>query len=87
MLASIADKDVGSTMGKNLRNIQQEFNMCPWKNTDNAFKKVYKDYPVPEEDSWRLPFLRKLLEQRREMMTCEEDTSTISSLVDSLCSS
>ena len=79
MLASIADKDVESTMGKNLRNIQPEFKMSPWRNTDNALKKVYKDYPVPEEDSWRLPFLRKLLEQRREMMICEEDTITIAS--------
>ena len=87
VLASIADKDVGSTMSKNLRNIQLEFNMCPWSNTGHAFKKLYKDYPVPEEDNWRLPYLRKLLEQRRDMMICEEDTSTITSLVDSLCSS
>ena len=87
VLASIADKDVERSMGKNLRNGQQEFNMCPWKNTDNDIRKESKDYPVPHEDCWRLPFLRKLLEQRREMMTCEEDISTITSLVDSLCSS
>ena len=85
--ANIVDKDAGSIMAKNLRNIQQEFDMCFWTNTGNAFKEEYRDYIVPEEDKWRLPFLMKLLEQRREMVTCEEDISTITSLVDSLCSS
>ena len=48
--ANIVDKDAGSTMAKNLRNIQQEFDMCPWTNSGNAFKKEYRDYIVPEED-------------------------------------
>ena len=81
------DKDAGSTMVRNLKNIQQEFNMCPLTNTDNAFKREYNDYPVPGEEKWRLTFLKELLEQWIEMVICEEDTSAITSLVDSLCSS
>ena len=72
---------------KNLRIIHQEFNMCPWTITSHGFKREYIDYQVPVKDKWRLHFLKKLLEQRREMVICEEDISTITSLVDSLCSS
>ena len=85
ILAKIAGSDIGSTTCKNLKNIQEEFNVCPWSNTASKFKREYKGYLVPPEDSWRLPLLRKLLDQRREMVTCDEDVGTITSLIDSLC--
>ena len=85
ILAGIVGSDVGSTTGKNLKNIEEEFQVCPWSNSTGTFKSVYKGYQVPPEDSWRLPLLRKLLEQRREMITCDEDTGAITSLIDSLC--
>ena len=87
ILAKIVGSDIGSTTCKNLKNIQEEFNVCPRVNTASIFKRKYKGYPVPPEDSWRLPLLRKLLDQRREMVTCDEDVGTITSLIDSLCSS
>ena len=85
ILASIAGTDGGSVTGKNLRNIQQEFERCPWTSSVQSFKKCFKGYMVPIEDSWRVPLLGKLLQQRKEMTICDEDTSTITGLIDSLC--
>ena len=81
----IVSIDHGSTTGKNLLNIEEEFNLCPWTRSPASFKKSYNGYQVPAEDSWRLPLLGKLLVQRREMITCGEETSTITGLIDSLC--
>ena len=72
-------------LGKNLANIETEFNLCPWTKSPASFKKSYIGYLVPPEDSWRLPLLGKLLAQRREMNTCGDETSTITGLIDSLC--
>ena len=85
ILARIAGTDGGSITGKNLRNIEDEFQLCPWTNSSETFKRCYKGYMVPTEDSWRLPLLGKLIGQRREMKFCEEETSTITGLIDSLC--
>ena len=85
VLANTSSADGGSVTGRNLRNIQQEFNLCPWTSSLVSFKKNYNGYKVPDEDKWRLPFLGKLIEQCREMTTCGEDTSTITGLIDSLC--
>ena len=85
ILARIVSTDRGSTTGKNLLNIEEEFNLCPWTRSPASFKKSYNGYQVPAEDSWRLPLLGKLLVQRREMITCGEETSTITGLIDSLC--
>jgi hypothetical protein len=87
ILASIAGTDAGSVTGKNLRNLQAEFSLWPWTNSVETFKKSYRGYQVPGEDSWRMPLLGKLLEQRREMFICEEDTITITGLIESLCMS
>ena len=85
LLAKVVGSDSGSVTGRNLANIEEEFNLCPWTKSPAAFKKSYVGYQVPPEDSWRLPLLEKLLVERREMSTCGDDTSTITGLIDSLC--
>ena len=87
IMARVAGSDGGSVTGKNLRNIQEEFNLCPWTSSVESFKRCYKGYKVPSGDSWRIPLLAKLLDQRTEMIICEEDTSTITDLIESLCMS
>ena len=47
----------------------------------------YTYYQVPDSDSWRLPLLTNLLEQRYEISACGEETETVDGLIESLCSS
>ena len=63
------------------------FNLDPRKDPAGLFKAKSIDNQTPAVDDWRLPLLRKLLAKRREFFTCEEDTSTIDDLIESLCAS
>ena len=85
MLASLVGRDAGSVTGANLVNIEEEFGLDPWVSSSAQLGEKYSCYSVPADDSWRLPLLVKLLDQKREMTICEENTMTISELIDSLC--
>ena len=70
-----------------MEHLREEFNLDPWTQHVSQFKAKYTGYTVPEVDKWRPALLKKLLDQRRDMDACEEDVETITSLIDSLCSS
>ena len=84
-MVNIAGRDVNSVMGKNLRKIEEEFEIDPWRASSGQLNQVYKFYPVPAGEEWRLQLLVKLLDQRREMAVSEERTKTVSELINSLC--
>ena len=87
VVARIVGRDNRSVTGINLMALKQEFNLDPWVRSAVCFKSGYVGYIVPEVDRWRLPLLRKMLNQRSEMVVCEEEVDTITDLIDSLCSS
>ena len=88
ILANLVGRDTNSVTGRNLSNLMEEFpTLDPWTHGAAHFKTQYRGYLVPDEDQWRLPLLKKLLYQRREMDTCGEDVTTITELIDSLCTS
>ena len=78
-------RDAGSVTGQNLLNIEEEFGLDPWVSSSAQLGEKYCQYTVPDEDRWRLPLLVKLLDQKRDMAVMEENTRTISELIDSLC--
>ena len=79
-------RDEKSVTGHNLEQLRQEFSLDPWTRSSRMFKAAYKGYIVPEQDKWRLPLLERLLSQRREMSTCDENVESVTELIDSLCS-
>ena len=85
MLANLVAQDAGSVTGSNVLNIENEFGIDPWSTNSAQLAEKYSCYAVPAEDEWRLPLLVKLLDQRRDMSACEENTKSISELIDSLC--
>ena len=87
IMANIFFHDIESVTGANLANIENLCSMDPRKDPSGHFKSKMTGYLAPAVDEWRLPFLRKLLAQRSEFFTCEEDTSTIDELIESLCAS
>ena len=85
VVANTVVADGASVIGKNLRNLQAEFDLCPWTTPVWSFNQKFMEYQVPAEDGWRISLLGKLLRQRREMSFCDEYISTITGLIDSLC--
>jgi hypothetical protein len=70
-----------------LHNIAALFNLNPRQDHVNSLKDKNIGNTTHEEDKWRLPFLVKLLDQRSELFICEEETSNIDELIESLCAS
>ena len=89
LVASISAQDKSSNTGGNLARIAEETGLNPWTAAPSEVKEVLKkkEDNVPERDSWRLPYLSKLLQQRYEMEMNGVDTKFITQLIDSLCSS
>ena len=86
-LAGLSQADARSTLGKNLRKITIETGKDPRWTAHASFRDSFKTIPVPDEDSWRIPLLSRLLDERREKETMEEDTKSVEELIASLCSS
>ena len=87
IVSGIVSNDIQSVTGRNLANIARLFQLNPRIDPATSFKAKDIGYMTPVEDQRRLPFLEKLLDQRRELWTCEEETSHIDELIESLCAS
>eukprot|EP00092_Neocalanus_flemingeri_P071168 GFUD01087455.1.p1 GENE.GFUD01087455.1~~GFUD01087455.1.p1 ORF type:complete len:154 (+),score=42.96 GFUD01087455.1:29-463(+) len=80
-VASMVARCARSTTGKN---IERETGVGPWRG--QAWVKV-KKAPVPPGVAWRVQYLAKLLQARREMEVQCQDVEEINLLVGSLCRS
>ena len=89
LVASLAARDRSSTTGINLYRIQLETGLNPWIAKPSAIRQalVEREETVPVNKLWRLPFLKKLLIQRKNMETECSNTESINDLIDTLCSS
>ena len=87
LMSYIAAADIRSTTGRNCHYLTQEFEIDPWTSSPHELKSRYRYYDVPDADSWRLPLLTTLLQQRYEVNACGEDSDTVDGLIESLCSS
>ena len=85
----MAGQDKSSTTGINLAKIHAETGLNPFSTSARVFRQAFEEREptVPVEDLWRIPFLVKLLNQRKEMEANCANTDNISELIDSLCTS
>ena len=87
MVMNMVGRCARSTTGKNLMNIQREASIDPWTRTGWKVREAVAGAEVPAMEGWRIQYLGKLLDARRDLETRCEDTEEISTLIDSLCSS
>ena len=87
VLCGVVAGDVQTATGNNLNLLMQEIGLDPVKTSSDMVKKILslKMTAVPETDSWRLPYLVKLLEQRGEAYYGGEDFDQLTVWIDSLC--
>ena len=82
-------RDLRTTTGRNLRFISEESGLDPWTASAASVKKVLSEKvsAVPEGETWRLPYLGLLLEQRQfaHYVGHDEEENRISELIHSLC--
>ena len=87
--ASLASVDIRTATGSNLFGIRQEFNLDPRVNHLWLLRSTIlgSTSAVPEQDTWRMRRMKNYLEQKFQLDARHEDTSEITGLIDSLCSS
>ena len=91
-IAFLVSRDMRSVTGRNLELVRQLSGQDPWAASPTRVKESLMERElvgVPERDTWRCSYLRKLLEQR-QFAHYNGDTDTeihLSDVIDSLCNS
>ena len=87
VLANLVARDVRTTTGANLHFLTEMTGLDPWQCSPKDVKAVMAEKLVelPDQDKWRVPYLGRLLEERRESFHNMEDTNENTELIDSLC--
>ena len=89
-MALLCARDLRTTTGQNIRVVEEASGLSVWSSTTRQVRKAVREreaVPVPPQDAWRVPYLRKLLEQRIQHYYSgdKEKEEGVQALVDSLC--
>ena len=88
--ALLGATDVRTTVGENLQLLKEETGLDTWQASPGEIRRKLKEkseVKVPDQDMWRIPYLRKLLQARLEASYegQEEKVEELTNLVNSLC--
>ena len=87
-MANLVSRDIQTTTGRNLKLVERSSGLSPWDASQEKLKeaiRIKETVVVDEGDSWRIPYLSKLLGQRQELVYLGEEVEEVSSLINSLC--
>ena len=89
LVASLASVDIRSGTGSNLSGIRKEFKLEPLHNNLGLLRSTILESTsaVPNQDFWRIRCLKNFLEQKYQLEATHQDTSEMTGLIDSICSS
>ena len=92
ILARVVARDVRTTTARNLAMLERESGGLTWMDPAEKVKEglASREPAVANEDSWRIPYLGKLLEQRDTLAyqgaaVPDEELDRVQELIDSLC--
>ena len=83
----IYESSLRSTTARNMALVSRETGQDSVSMSSRQVRNLVKCPEVPENQLWRLPLLQRLLNERKQLEVALEDTSDISDVIDSLCSS
>ena len=87
LLTRIAMSDLRSNMGRNVKHIEAETNIDPLVASKLQIREALCRSVVPEEDSWKLPLLSRLLEERSTRKDDDAEQEDIDNLIEVVCTS
>ena len=79
--------DIRTTTSNNLHLVRDWSGLDSWSSSSKGVKSKLEARVsvVPDHDTWRVPYLARLLEQRGELHHEMLDTSVLTELIDSIC--
>ena len=86
ILARIVSQDKRSVTRLNIEYVTKLSGLSPWDFNKSRIVGALQKCEVKECDQWRLPFLTKLIEQRSYKLHIVEETLSIQTWIDSICS-
>ena len=86
-VANMVTRCARSTTGKNMMNILRETGLDHWRSQAWMVRQQVNKAEVPVGEGWRVQYLAKLLQARKEMESKCQDVEEINILIESLCSS
>ena len=84
-LFNMVKTDVQSNTGLNINMIQRDTSLDPCKVNSSQVRSVKMKTEVPENDVWRIPLLKKLLEQRSDLEHQMSNTEELTTLISGVC--
>ena len=91
-VALLCARDERTTLGRNISYIEELTGLDVWVTSPSRMRKTLvklETVSPPPEDTWRLKYLEKLMEQRQELhvMGMVEEEGELQGLINSLCTS
>ena len=87
VVANLAGRCARSTTGSNLMKIERETMLDPWTTPGWKIRAAVPRSDVPDRLKWRLVYLMKLIGARQQMQSSCEDSTEVTALIESLCTS
>jgi hypothetical protein len=86
ILVGIVSRDIRTTTARNLSFIREESGLDA-RDTSSKIREslIERRMGVPDEDSWRIGYLSKLLEERQQLSYHGQDMTRVTELIDALC--
>ena len=89
-VALLCARDMRTTTGRNIHLVEEASGLSVWSSTTAQVRRALiekETVEVPLEDQWRVPYLRRLLEQRLQFhySADKENETRVQTLIDSLC--
>ena len=85
-LVNVVARDPSSNTSGNIKYIEKLTGTCPWSSPASSVKATLPVQAVPDSEKWRLGLLQSLLQLREEKSLDTLNTSRVTSMIDSLCS-
>ena len=85
-LVNVVAKDPSSNTAGNIKYIEELTGTCPWSSPVSRVKATLPVKVVPDSEKWRLGLLQSLLQLREKRSFDILNTTRVTSMIDSLCS-
>ena len=87
LLANIVSRDAQTVTARNIQLIEKASGQSPWDYSAMRIKSQLKTVQVPENNSWRISLLTKLLAYRKTEENMFRPTDRLTEMINSLCDS
>ena len=85
-LVNVVTRDPSSNTADNIKYIEELTGTCPWTSPASRVRATLPVQVVPDSEKWRLGLVQSLLKSTEDRKLDILNTTRVTSMIDSLCS-